>query len=234
MHILTWNLAQRRALPSLQAIRVAYRPQLLMLQEAARPTDWAGAAVGCAVPGKTCGSWLLATEGTLASLAVPGYDGWLTGATWSIGERRIACFSLHAPSGTGHSYVAECRRMVGLIDQIVSRDMPLIIGGDFNFRSFGKRAEGEEPANTKEESEALDEFAALGFSVAWRSANPSGPMPQTLRWSGNQATPYHCDGFLVRNLIISSCDVLSTESLGFPSDHEPVLLQLAPTAAGSV
>ena len=231
MHFLAWNLCQRRAMPALASVVAANAPKLLMLQEAVRPLGWIGDAVGAAVPGEQWGSWLLAREGTLTPIAVPEYTGWLTGATWIHGAHRVACFSLHAPSGTDESYVAECLKMVDLIDREVGRTAPVVIGGDFNFKSFGERAENDAPANTKEELQALAQFDDRGYAVAWRSANHGAPLPQTLRWSRNRLTPYHCDGFLVRGLGITSCKVLPTENIGFPSDHDPVLVELVPAGA---
>jgi exonuclease III len=231
MHIMTWNIGRRRALPLLQPLLAAHSPTIVMLQEASLPVDWHDRHTGAAVPGYEWGSCVLASAGRLDPVSFTEYEGWLSGAIWSDGPARIAVFSLHSPTGTGRSYIEESAQMVSLVSTAVDNDLPVVIGGDFNFTSFGERAADEPIRTTKEEREALQRFEALGFSLGWRSAHKDGPLPQTLRWSGNRVTPYHCDGFLVRGHAIAACDVLRTADLGFPSDHEPVLLELAPKGA---
>src|SRR5690606_14082106 len=96
----------------------------------------------------------------------------------------------------------------------------------FNFLSLGERLPSESLRSTAEELKALKDIRALGFTVAWRDSHPSAPLPQTLRWSRNQETPYHCDGFLVRGAEIVSCEVIAAPEILAVSDHNPVLLEI--------
>jgi len=60
----------------------------------------------------------------------------------------------------------------------------------------------------------------------WMQANPDEPLHQTLRWTGNRATRYHCDGvFEPRKWKdrLKSSVVLSGEEWDDLSDHNPVL-----------
>jgi hypothetical protein len=103
-----------------------------------------------------------------------------------------------------------------------------VIGGDFNFKSFGERLASESIQTDRSEFRALQEFRANGFSVAWRDSHPAEPLPQTLRWNGAPTTPYHCDGFLTRGFVETAitCDVVSAEFAVGYSDHNPLLLQV--------
>jgi hypothetical protein len=97
-------------------------------------------------------------------------------------------------------YVGESRQIVRSICGEVPAGSPIVIGGDFNFKSFGQRLASEQPTNDSSEVDALREFRDLGLFVAWRDVHSDLPLPQTLRWNGAPATPYHCDGFLFRGM----------------------------------
>ena len=121
------------------------------------------------------------------------------------------------------------RAIVDQINTAVPIDAPLIIGGDFNFASFGERIDGEGLITNPQEQKALDGFRAESFLVAWRDLHPAAPLPQTLRWTGDRATPFHSDGYLVRGFEASrlTCEVLLRENLDAVSDHRPVTLVYA-------
>lgn len=222
MNILSWNLCQGSATPHLEPLVSEHQIDLAFVQEGGAPANWSGAYLGSLIQDRTFGSWLLARTGSLTLLPDFGYHGWLTGGVWSGPYGDIACFSLHSPSTKPSRYVQHCVDMVAHINSEVGPTLPLIIGGDFNFRSLGRRAAGESVQTTTEELTALKDWEALGLSVAWQTANPDRPLPQTLRWSRNRQTPYHCDGFLTRNVSITSCTVIDTTAIEHRSDHDPV------------
>src|SRR5205823_4413639 len=122
----------------------------------------------------------------------------------------------------------ESRNIVAAICAQVPLEAPLVIGGDFNF-SLGERLPSESIRTTKQKEVILQDFRANGFLIAWRDSHPGEPLPQTLRWTRQPTTPYHCDGFLTRGIPQSSirCDIISEESVTCHSDHNPVILNVA-------
>ena len=60
----------------------------------------------------------------------------------------------------------------------------------------------------------------------WQTMHPRSPLAQTLRWTGNRETPYHCDGIFAprawRNKLLR-CDVIAGAAWNRLSDHNPVL-----------
>jgi hypothetical protein len=235
MNILSWNTAGNLATAAALRLAESRNVDVLLLQEA-QPDFSTEAAIGGVVPGLAWGSWILARSGTLTPVHVHGYSGWLAGAVWSNGAGNdYYVFSLHSPTTTTavrrRSYIAEARLMVSAICDVVPRKAALIIGGDFNFRSFGERLNVETLRTTRPELAALREFRAHGFCVVWRDTRPEAPLPQTLRWRRAPATPFHCDGFLTRNIEPTrlSGDVLQPDDIAEVrlSDHNPLLLRVA-------
>jgi len=106
-------------------------------------------------------------------------------------------------------------------------DKPLVVGGDFNFKSLGRRLPSEVLATEHPELEAIEEFQSIGFSLAWQRCHPGEPLAQTLRWAKKPTVPFHCDGFLVRNVGDAglACDVICNDSGIMVSDHNPVVLE---------
>jgi len=188
------------------------------------------------------GSSVLVRDGSLEPIDIPRYRGWVVGACWRPKASDIAeavyLFSIHTPTPNEDeprgAYVAEALEIVRAICAAVPPGSSLVIGGDFNFRSFGERLLNEQPANHGSELEALKEFRNLGLFVAWRDAHPGLPLPQTLRWNGGHATPYHCDGFLLRGVDITTvqCEVLSSAFVTRQSDHNPLVLWTRVLGAG--
>lgn len=229
--LLTWNVCQRRATGAALALADEVEADVVLLQEARRPSAWTGTVIGDCVPDGTWGSWILTRPGAaVEAIQLPEFSGWLAGTRLVLaGSLTTFVFSLHAPSvlsGRKTSYVKAVRAMVAAIVDGVPADMPLIVGGDFNFLSLGERLPGEPLRETPAEASAFAEFRRLGFRIAWREVRPSAPLPQTLRWSGDRTMPYHCDGFLVRGAAvrIASCDVIDGERWTALSDHSPVAL----------
>ena len=235
MIALTWNLEHGRGDSHWRNVAAEVGADVVLLQEASAPTAL-GEPEWRAVPGRSWGSAIVVTNGALTSLAVPPeYVGWVSAAVWHwpmhLGRDGIHTFSVHAPTrpkterrGT---YVREVRDIVDWIHDSTPEGVPLLIGGDFNFRSFGERVESEIELTTQAEIAALSDFREnKGLLVAWRDLNPNCALPQTLRWTGDRTIPFHCDGFLTRGLQSAelTCAVLEAERFHVSSDHYPVTL----------
>jgi len=237
MRFVSWNLNRGRAGGAWQAIARDHGADLVLLQEATKPESDSVSQWEAVLP-QLWGSAVIAMDGQLQRVEVPAYRGWVTGARWSRGTKssgeEVYVFSIHSPThrkeAPRKSYVNESRTIVHQIDSAVPIDAPLIIGGDFNFASLGERVDGERLSTHSDEQKALDEFRSKRFLVAWRDLHPVAPLPQTLRWTGDRTTPFHCDGYLVRGLDASRlmCEVLLNEQLDAVSDHRPVTLVYAP------
>ena len=66
----------------------------------------------------------------------------------------------------------------------------------------------------------------FGLISCWQAANPNRDLPQTLRWSRDQAIPYHCDGIFVPDAwyrYLDQCEVLASPLWEELSDHNPVV-----------
>jgi len=230
MKLLSWNTKFARATARAVALASEVSADVVLLQEAQPAGLWSGALVGDMVPECDWGSWILAGSGELESILVPGYSGWVVGATWRNGDEMAYLFSVHVPTSSKQqlrsAYVTEARRIVAAICACVPASARLIVGGDFNFKSFGERLPSETVRTTRQETDALHEFRERGFSVAWRDCHSGKPLPQTLRWSSARSVSYHCDGFLVRGFDNASisCDVLSAGV--HASDHDPLVLDI--------
>jgi endonuclease/exonuclease/phosphatase family metal-dependent hydrolase len=233
IRIVSWNLERGRAAGTWQAIARDCAADLVLLQETPKPQS-DGLAHWQPVRPQLWGSAVVAMNGQLERVEVAQYRGWVTGARWSRGTKAstedVYVFSVHSPThhqeAPRHSYIRESRMIVDRIVKAVPRNARLVVGGDFNFASFGERADGERLATKPAERDALDDFRSKGFLVAWRDLHPAAPLPQTLRWSGDRTTPFHCDGYLVRGFEASrlACEVLAREQLMVMSDHLPVTL----------
>jgi endonuclease/exonuclease/phosphatase family metal-dependent hydrolase len=232
---LSWNTLHGSA--TTRAVELADRvgADVLMLQEARPPTAWGGLFVGGRVPkqGYSWGSWIAVRSGRLKTIKIDGYAGWVAGAVWQRQRGSpLALFSVHSPTRRKNegpnAYVEDARRIVVAICDALSPGTPLIIGGDFNFKSLGERLATEAIRNRRDEQEALRDFRMRGLMVAWRDLHEDKPLPQTLRWSGDRSVPYHCDGFLLRGLPREtvSCELIDVER--HSSDHSPVLLCIGP------
>lgn len=205
-----------------------------MLQEAQPANSWTGQSVGVSVTDRTWGSWILVRSGTLEPIPIPGYSGWVIGARWQRSDTDdVYLFSVHSPTPSKNEprgpYVAESRAIVRAICAHAPSTAPLLIGGDFNFKSLGHRLPSESIQTENPELQALQEFRSHGLSVAWQDCHPGEPLQQTLRWSNNQSVPFHCDGFLTRNVgpAAVNCQVILPDSQIHDSDHNAVLLDLS-------
>jgi endonuclease/exonuclease/phosphatase family metal-dependent hydrolase len=177
------------------------------------------------------GSAVFSRTGSVRAVGVPGFAGWVvgaevSGASWQAGAAGpLLAFSVHAPS-KGQSYQWQVNRLLDRIGKL-ARGREVVIGGDFNVTvshvpGCGRPAgEGELAIHAR----LADEF---GLVNCWLAANPGRPPDQTLRWTGNRATPYHCDGIFVPKSWtdrLQSCVVLAGDEWDRLSDHNPVIAE---------
>jgi endonuclease/exonuclease/phosphatase family metal-dependent hydrolase len=110
----------------------------------------------------------------------------------------------------------------------------LILGGDFNV-AVGYRQSREGRTISRREREILERLSEEFHLVScWQAANPGRPLAQTLRWSANRTTPYHCDGiFVPRSWLerLASCRVVKGPRWSRMSDHNPVVATFSPRDA---
>ena len=175
------------------------------------------------------GSAILARTGSVNSVAVPNFSGWvvgaeITGASWQGGiADPLLVFSVHAPS-KGEAYWKQVNKLLDEI-KLVAAGRDVVIGGDFNL-TVSNWSGSERPTCKQDlaiQARLADEF---GLVNCWQVANPDQPLCQTLRWAGNRTTPYHCDGiFVPRSWTdrLQSCVVLAGDEWDRLSDHNPVV-----------
>lgn len=229
MRLLTWNVRNGAGRGIWQQLMEEVKADIVFLQE----LDVAPAGEGMAwetVPSARWGSAVVTTLGSIRSIGVPGYEGWVAG-----GEIRSPCgplfaFSVHVPSTTRQvvrrPYPQEAITIIDRIRSVVGADGGLVIGGDFNF-TLGERHPSEDRKTSPDERLALDAISAAGLVSCWTAAHPTEPLGQTLRWSGDRSpgktTPYHCDGLLVSKAWASgaTCTIHLDERFTV-SDHNPV------------
>jgi endonuclease/exonuclease/phosphatase family metal-dependent hydrolase len=172
------------------------------------------------------GSAVYSKSGFVKPVAVPEYPGWvvgaeITGASWHADP--LFAFSVHAPAFNG-SYSKSVNKILDEIKKVV-KDGDVVIGGDFNL-TVSYCLGSERPVNKRDlaiQARLADEFGLLN---CWQAANPNQPLHQTLRWTTNRSTPYHCDGLFVPKSWqdrLESCVVLSGEDWNRLSDHNPVM-----------
>jgi endonuclease/exonuclease/phosphatase family metal-dependent hydrolase len=201
-------------------------PDILLAQEARPPQDdppfatalWRRASAGW-------GSGLFAPRLLLQPLALRGFRGWVVGGELRdpLLQRPLRIFSIHCPGGK-RSYLDSVKIMLDRLRPL-ARDADLVLGGDFNV-AVGLRGERDEVRMSKGERALFERFDALGLIPAWQTAHPGVPLAQTLRWTGNRATPYHCDGIFIPRAWqrrLASCEVHSGPQWDALSDHNPVL-----------
>lgn len=177
------------------------------------------------------GSAVFSRTGTVRRVAVPDFPGWvvgaeISGATWQAGTAdSLLAFSVHAPS-RGESYHRQVNKLLDEIKKVAG-GREVVIGGDFNL-TVSHWPGPERPTGRQDlaiQARLADEF---GLVNCWQAANPDQPLPQTLRWTGDRTTPYHCDGIFVptgwRNRL-ESCVVLAGDEWDRLSDHNPVVAQ---------
>lgn len=242
MRVATWNLKFGQGTPAWRSLRGDIVADLWFLQETKHP-DVGGAVLWESTQGKSWGSAVVCGRGEIDPIAISGYSGWVVGGRYVVDEADggapLFAFSVHAPTApkgeTQSDYVADVRSIVSLIIATVPAEAALLIGGDFNFLSLGPRATGEELQTTPKEWQALQEFRARDLIPLWPAVHPGAPLPQTLRWTRNKVTPFHCDGFLLTSALAigGTCEVLASEAIYLASDHNPVVATIGGYALAS-
>jgi endonuclease/exonuclease/phosphatase family metal-dependent hydrolase len=177
------------------------------------------------------GSGILARAEKLAPIEVPQFDGWVVGAELRVARvsaRPLRIFSVHGPAGE-RGYI---RTMHEILDRIVRlrSGADLVLGGDFNV-AVGYRPATDPRPFSRGERDLLDRMGGeLDLIACWQTANPGKPLAQTLRWTANPKTPYHCDGIFVPRAWaarLASCRVVRGARWTELSDHNPVVAEIA-------
>jgi endonuclease/exonuclease/phosphatase family metal-dependent hydrolase len=120
--------------------------------------------------------------------------------------------------------------MHGILDHVAVflGGADVVLGGDFNVAA-GYRKIDNGIRFLRGERDLLDRLTKdFGLAPCWQAANPNRQLAQTLRWSGNPSTPYHCDGiFVPRTWLprLKSCRVVRGSRWTKLSDHNPVVAE---------
>ncbi|HUP88905.1 MAG TPA: endonuclease/exonuclease/phosphatase family protein [Longimicrobiales bacterium] len=228
MRIATYNFlsgGSARRSGHWSTINRTLRPDILLAQECKKPdrrsfrhTQWIQASE------RRWGTALVAKQTELRPIAIDGFNGWITGGEFKLRRKLIRIFSIHAPAGK-RGYVHTVHQMIDKLAPL-ARDADLVLGGDFNV-AVGFRAPHESVRMSKAERDLMQRFVAeLKLIPCWQTANPGVDLAQTLRWTGNRAAPYHCDGIFVPRSWkkrLRSCVVHAGGQWDSLSDHNPVV-----------
>jgi endonuclease/exonuclease/phosphatase family metal-dependent hydrolase len=146
---------------------------------------------------------------------------WLT-------DRPLRVFSVHCPAGD-HGYVKTMHAMLDAVAPLAA-GADLVLGGDFNV-ACGMRGPRDPVRLGNGERIVLERMAGeLDLMPCWQEMHPRTPLAQTLRWTGNRITPYHCDGIFAPRrwrAQLTRCEVISGAGWERLSDHNPVLAVFA-------
>jgi hypothetical protein len=213
-------------------LRTRLLPDVLLTQESRPPPRDAG-SYATALWTEACRGWgtgLYAPRLAVKPIEVKGFRGWITGGQLLSGRDTpwpTRIFSVHCPPGK-RGYVNTVHEMLDRFHAMAD-DADLVIGGDFNV-AVGLRGPDELVKMSKRERELMTRFTEeLDLVPCWQTANPARPLAQTLRWSGNRAAPYHCDGIFIPRTWqrrLESCEVIASPEWEQLSDHNPVLAVL--------
>ncbi len=256
MRIVTYNLLCTGAKPEKFRRVLELKPDILLLQESPAPLGDRESplrSAWCPCDGRDWGSAVVVPGGNVIQLPIREFQGWLVGADVEgctrpvASSRPLRVFSVHAPPRevSGKAYSATVMHMLDVIAKHAD-GADLIIGGDFNLVSLGERQPTEQRASglalqTEVEERAILQRLASEFGLVncWQSSNPGIPLRQTLRWSKDPITPFHCDGIFVPaewRSVPHACDILSSEAwvgnanTKAPSDHNPVVATFGQTS----
>ena len=236
LRILCFNMRAGGSIGHWQEMLHRLAPDIALVQETRDPRELASQLVPPArlvwepVEHGKWGTALMLPRRPRRLLSVAGFEGWVVGAevtAWPRRRRPLHVYSVHVPSRK-ISYVREANAMLDAI-AVQSTGADLVIGGDFNL-TVAHRVPRETRRNSRGEQRFLERTEnELGLANSWRALHPRGPLPQTLRWSRDPVTPYHCDEILVPEAWIPGAVAASVHS-GQPwqrlSDHNPVSVDL--------
>ena len=255
MRLVTWNLNHRShdlQLDSLVDALGAPPPDVFFLQECTGlSVRWGRehAAHQLTPAGNTrltpaFGSAILAPGQRLEPVSIQTHPGWVVAARVVEGslldavDGPLCLVCVHTPTTPrGKPKVSYTKYLSSIVDELkgLAREATLIVGGDFNLRTIIESPVHEEIViqPTASERIVLRRFSSdLHLQLAWTAAHGATTPPQTLLWTKDKATPFHCDGIFVpaswRGPI--SCQVLGGAFLD-RSDHLPVVMDYrgAPT-----
>jgi len=214
-------------------IRERLAPDLFFGQECRPPAtlNQVHAALWRRAPGRVWGSGLYLSRGSIRRIPLRGFGGWVIGgeldsSCW-VSERPLRAFSIHCPAGE-QGYV---KTMGVILDRLapVARGADLVLGGDYNVAA-GVRGPLDRVRMGNAERALLARLADdFGLIPCWQAMHPGVALEQTLRWTGNRAIPYHCDGLFVParwRPRLRSCEIVSGPEWDALSDHNPVVAVL--------
>ena len=232
MRIASFNMRQGGSHTHWRQILAAAEPDLLFVQESKDPAQFGADLLEPLPLERTIwrptshGKWgsALFSRSPLAPIPVPGFEGWVTGGEVQVPAEPLLAFSVHLPSQG--SYLQAGHNLLDALRPIV-KGRPVVLGGDWNFTVCPREA--DDPTEHRPgELDFLERIAAeFGLKPAWRSANPMGPLPQTLRWMRDPTTPYHCDGVFLpqsEDQAVRSAIVLQGHPWDTLSDHNPLIV----------
>ncbi|MEM9486060.1 MAG: endonuclease/exonuclease/phosphatase family protein [Cyanobacteria bacterium P01_F01_bin.116] len=214
-------------------------PDILLLQETLSPREYLPEDIYQAcqcqihwvpVNQRRWGSAVYVRRGQITPLE-PLSDvflGWVVGIkVTDVGKpmergQSLYIYSVHGPS-LKSSYVKQVNLILDKIRHQLPAGAAVIIGGDFNL-SLGFRHTSEELQQNH--PKLMRRFQReFGLINCWQMANPNQDLPQTLRWSNNKTTPYHCDGIFAPASwypYLESAEVITGDDWNSLSDHNPV------------
>lgn len=206
------------------------KPDIVLGQECRQPPAghqckaslWAQAAP------RRWGTGFFLTRGEIRPLEVRGFAGWIAGGELApdlwLTDRPLRAFSIHCPVGE-RGYV---KTMHAILDALapVAAGADVVLGGDFNVAA-GVRGRRDRVSFSKGERLLLERLAdEFELMPCWQTMHPRTPLAQTLRWVGNRATPYHCDGIFAPRAWrsrLARCEVIAGRGWDALSDHNPVV-----------
>lgn len=224
-----------------QRLIAEFDPDIVFAQESVHPEKYFSAeAFSCfksalyspVVSHGKWGSAILSKTHQLQPIALPGFEGWVTGA--KIADLQIGSmaqptllFSLHAPSPG--PYEPSVDRILDEIAKIWDGS-PMILAGDFNMTTAIRHPSEPLGANTRGELRILERLRSeFGLLNAWQVLHPNENLPQTLRWSRDPLPHFHCDAVFVSHVHLPHLVQAKFESAnhwGKMSDHNPVVVSL--------
>jgi len=204
LRVTSYNMRQGGSRSHWVKILSATTPDLLLVQETKDPTQFTkdlleplniDGVLWNAADQNRWGSAVLWQGEKLTEITVPGFGGWVTGGEVRLQEHDVFVFSVHLPRSEG-TYVKAAHLLMDELAPIVGTT-PCLVGGDWDFTACLRDPgdpRGHRPGEVEFIHRMADEFH---LQAAWRLAHPKGDLPQTLRWTREPRTPYHCDGLFV-------------------------------------
>jgi exonuclease III len=232
LRVTSYNMRQGGSHEHWSRILSATEPDLLLVQETKDPTTFSGdlleplnlrGVLWHSAAQNRWGSALFYRGGEVAEIPIPGFQGWVAGGEAKINGEAAYLFSVHLPPSAG-SYLKTAHRLMDELAPIIG-GTTCVIGGDWNFTAC-LRDPGDPRGHKRGEPEFIHRMADdFGLVPSWRLAHPDGELPQTLRWTGDPRTPYHCDGIFVPSGL-SGRPMRAQVHSGTPwlnlSDHNPI------------